>query len=146
MKDIIEEDGEAAMLEIIDLLNHYAWSLDKSDVARLNGVFSEHAVATVKVAGKYVSVEPWNGRDEIVEMLMSKRASNPNWRSHQLTTPLFIALERDRATVKTYLSLFACERGQTPEIAVTGEYLAQVAGAPGAWKIDRLELTLDSDV
>lgn len=146
MKDTINEDGEAAMLEIIDLLHHYAWSLDRSDITRLKGVFSERATASVKVAGKEASTGPWHGREVVVDALMSKRAANPKWRSHQLTTPVFVGLEQDQATIKTYLSLFSCKRGQTPEIAATGEYLAQVSRVLGSWKIDRLELTLDSQV
>jgi hypothetical protein len=146
MKDLGEEDREAAMLQIIDLLHHYAWSFDSNDTARLEDVFNESAAASVTVAGNASSAEAWQGRETIANALAKKREANPLWSSHQLTTPLFVALEHDRATVKTYLSLFSCERGETPEIAATGEYRAQVSRVSGSWKIDRLELTLDSGV
>ncbi|MEW6340630.1 MAG: nuclear transport factor 2 family protein [Pseudomonadota bacterium] len=146
MNEFTGNEREASMLEIIDLLHQYAWSLDGGDGAGLKDVFNESATASVRVAGKAASAEPWQGRETIASALTRKRDANPLWSSHQLTTPLFVALEHDRATVKTYLSLFSCERGETPEIAATGEYRAQVSRVSGSWKIDQLELTLDSEV
>ena len=138
-------DREAEMTQIIDLLSHYAWCLDKTQVETMRDVFAEKAEALVKVAGNGAT-EQWYGRDRVVDGLIGMRESRSQWRSQQLTTPLFTALSDTRATVRTYLSLFTCDRGQAPEIAATGEYRANVSRAEGRWAIDRLELILDCDI
>ncbi|MDM0071535.1 nuclear transport factor 2 family protein [Variovorax sp. J31P207] len=132
------------MQEIIDLLNQYAWSFDSNDMARLGRLFCEGAVTEGRVDGTDVRWGPWQGPEEIAAELGEARRLHSHWRRHQMTTPLFVDLQADRATVKTYLSLFSCEGGQTPVIEVTGEYQAEVSKVADAWKISALRVVLDS--
>jgi hypothetical protein len=136
---------EATMTEIIDLLNRYAWCLDKTQADKMREVFAEDGAAQVKVAGN-VATEQWHGRDRVVRGLVELSESHPRWSSQQLTTPLFSAISDTHATVRTYLSLFASNCGRTPQIAATGEYRAEVSKANDGWVIDRLELVLDCDI
>lgn len=45
MNEFTGNEREASMLEIIDLLHQYAWSLDGGDGAGLKDVFNESATA-----------------------------------------------------------------------------------------------------
>jgi hypothetical protein len=146
MTEIADRQGNEPMQEIIDLLDHCAWDFDSNDMSRIKTFFSDDAVAEGRVAGGAVTWGPWTGVSHIGEALASVRQSHPLWRRHQLTTHFFVELGEAQATVKLYLSLFSCENGNTPQIEATGEYLAKVSKADDRWRIDFLQVVLDSDV
>jgi hypothetical protein len=146
VENIMEPDCETSMLEIVDLLHAYAWSFDTNNIERLKGLFSVDAVAKGRVHDSEGKIGPWRGRESIGNALAEVRAANPHWHSHQCTTPVITTLTANSASVKTYLSLYSCEKGKTPELVVTGEYQAKVSKLSGSWKFDALDLTLDSAI
>jgi hypothetical protein len=146
VENIIESDCETSMLEIVDLLHTYAWSLDTNNIERLKGLFNVDAIVKGKVHSSERRIGPWHGRASIGAALAEVRAACPHWHSHQCTTPVITTLAANSASVKTYLSLYSCERGKTPELVVTGEYRAKVSKFSGAWRFDVLDVTLDSEI
>jgi hypothetical protein len=142
-EQVLQQRGET-MQEVIDLLNHYAWSFDADRMDQLEQLFSHDAITGGNVAGSDVTWGPWQGPELIGQKLGEVRKSHPHWRRHQLTTPYFSKVSATQATVQVYLSLFSCVDGKTPEVEVTGEYRAGVSKGDGLWKIDSLQTVLDS--
>lgn len=138
----IHEDRQ----EVLDVLHKYAWSFDSNDMDQLASVFSENAKTSGVIAGTDMGWGPWVGRDEIVANLGSIRASQTDRRRHQLTTPVFVTLTNNEASIKIYLSLFATGPGdKKPRFVTTGEYSASLSKVAGEWKIDVLEAELDGE-
>jgi len=129
--------------EILNVLHCYAWSYDSNDMKQLASVFAEDGMTVGTVADSNSGWGPWSGASEIASKLGEIRNSQSDRRRHQLTTPLFLKLSEDAATVKVYLSLFSTAAGGKPRLVTTGHYVAALSRSSGGWKIKRLEAQLD---
>ncbi|KAA8562763.1 hypothetical protein FX985_02829 [Pseudomonas extremaustralis] len=132
-------------LQIIALLNQYAWAYDTHDLELLGSVFSPDASTRGAITGSSQSWGPWKGREEIVSKLGAIRDSQSDQRRHQISTPVFVSLTEKTAVLRTYLALYAVISPNPPKLVATGTYIAELSKRDGRWAIDLLDAQLDSE-
>lgn len=132
-------------LQIIALINQYAWAYDTHDTELLGSIFSPDASTSGAITGSNQSWGPWKGRSEIVSKLGAIRESQSDQRRHQISTPVFVSLTETTAVLQTYLALYAVISPNPPTLVATGTYAAELSKRNGHWAIDRLDAQLDSE-
>ncbi|PRX92067.1 nuclear transport factor 2 family protein [Paraburkholderia sp. BL25I1N1] len=141
----IEDKSEPVMLDMIDALNAYAWALDTQQEEPLSRLFAQNVIARVSIEGQPEPIHAWAGRERVVAGLLDMRRAMPRWKGQHLTTPLFSAVASSRATVRSYVSLFRADAGQTPVLAATGKYKVEFSNAGSGWAVDQIELVWNGE-
>jgi len=130
---------------ILNLLNQYAHAYDSADAQMMQSLFSEHAVCGGVVMNSTLCWGPWSGSQTIAAQQKALRQTQPDERSHQITTPMFTHLTSTQAEVKAFLALFSTPAGEKPKFLTSGEYQVQLSRVDGVWKIDRIHGVLDGE-
>ncbi len=134
-------DTIGARLAIIETLNRYAWSYDTRDLALMAETFTVDASFAIKLAGS-AGWGPYEGRQTIIDWLAGIMQTQSDQRRHCVTNIIFRALDRQRASVDSYLSLTAVENGLV-RLVTTGTYRDEMINEDGIWCIERKTLVLD---
>jgi hypothetical protein len=129
---------------VLGLLYQYSWAYDTNDMALLGSVFSELGSTGGVVAGTTMGWGQWHGRKQIVDELAAIRGSQPDRRRHVITSPVFEFVDRERARLRVYLSLFSYANGKPPHLVTTGEYVMNASVHDEGWRIDSLDEVLAS--
>ncbi|PRX92069.1 nuclear transport factor 2 family protein [Paraburkholderia sp. BL25I1N1] len=129
---------------VLALLYQYSWAYDTNDMALLGSVFSNSGSTGGVVAGTSIGWGQWRGRRQIVDELAAIRCSQPDRRRHVITSPVFEFVDRERARLRVYLSLFSYANGKPPHLVTTGEYVMKASVHDGGWLIDSLNEVLAS--
>lgn len=129
-------------LEIGELLARSAYGLDAKDLETLQSCFREDANFNLAIAG-LPEASRFEGREQIMSLFKGALDDQTDERKHVISNIWFSQAGQDRATVVSYLSLFATENGAT-NLVTTGLYTDQVArDARGQWLIADRDLKLD---
>jgi hypothetical protein len=129
---------------ILDTLSSYAWGYDEGNFDMLADTFTADGSTGGKVAGTDIGWGPMVGREEIVAILSSIRASQTEQRRHTVHTPRFEVLTDNTATVACYTVIFGSSSGTT-RIVTSGWYRADlVKESDGVWRMRHLDALLDS--
>ncbi|WP_176079864.1 nuclear transport factor 2 family protein [Paraburkholderia tropica] len=137
-------DNTSARMKILDTLSRYAWGYDEADSRLLMSVFCEDATTAGKIANSGNGWGPFNGRDAIVETLLSMRSGQHDVRRHTFHTFRFEQIDQKNIEAFFYASIFVTKDAKT-RIATTGKYHALMQNEnDGQWRIFSLDVELDA--
>ncbi|MEM1232377.1 MAG: nuclear transport factor 2 family protein [Pseudomonadota bacterium] len=132
----------ADKLAIGELLARSAYGLDLKDLSTLEGCFAASANFSLAIEG-VPDVARFEGRDAIMGLFKGALDDQTDERKHVISNIFFRDTTGDRATVLSYLTLFATEHGET-QLITTGLYTDQVMrDGSGNWLITDRDLKLD---
>jgi len=129
----------------LNVLYQYAHAYDAGNAQMMETVFSDDAISGGVVTNSSLCWGPWTGGGNISSHLKTLRESQQDQRRHQITTPIFTLLTREKAIIKAYVSVFSTPIGGQSALVTTGEYQVHFSRKGGAWKIDRLDGVLDGE-
>jgi hypothetical protein len=124
-------EAAADRLELTELMNRYAWAIDKWDWQLLASLFTEDARADYSAVGQYVEGDGIvRGRDAIVAWLQTSLLKFPDV-LHFMSNTL-VELDGDRARVITYMHVLHMPMG--------GIYHCDAVRAKSGWQISGFRL------
>ena len=135
-------DEVLARLQIVEILNRYAWSYDTRDLDLMRACFAVDGSFDITLEG-HEGWGPYVGREAIVDWLASIMESQTDQRRHCVTNLVFRELDATSALVDSYLVLTAVENGNL-SVVCTGTYHDTMAIEAGHWVIQRKTLKLDN--
>ncbi|MTD59119.1 nuclear transport factor 2 family protein [Amycolatopsis pithecellobii] len=141
------DPGEVALdageqFAVRQALVRYAFALDQHDLAALEGVLTEDATWTFKIAGE-TDLGPVAGRVAILEFVRQAWDAETDQRRHNLVNVVFRSADSGRAVVHAYLLLTSNAGGGSGVIA-TGFFTFRLEHAGGEWRIADLFLGTDN--
>lgn len=126
---------------ITELLSRYTWAHDSRDFDALQACFTETASYTMTIAGGPTSA-PTVGGEAIAALVRSFKEKQTDQRRHLITNVVVDELSEDKATVRSYVTVFATE-GDTSRLVTTGICSDEVIKTGGNWKFARKDMHLD---
>lgn len=131
-----------ARLDILEILNRYAWGYDTRDLDLMGGTFANTGTFVIHLDGE-PGWGPYVGRQAIVDWLAEVMASQSDQRRHCVTNVVFRELGETSAVVDSYLLLSAVEDGEV-RVVCTGTYRDEMVNDGEAWLIAHKTLRLDN--
>lgn len=127
---------------IQQLLAKYTWSHDSRDFDAIATCFTDDAEYTMRIADGEAST-PTTGGHAIAALVRTFKESQTDQRRHLITNVIADEMGEDRATVRSYVSVFATE-GDTSRLVTTGTCVDEVARHDdGTWQFARKAMHLD---
>jgi 3-phenylpropionate/cinnamic acid dioxygenase small subunit len=120
-------------LEIMDVLNRYAWGYDSRDLTMLVDCFAEDGSYTIHLEGTS-GWGPVVGRANLVEMMEGFMKQQTDQRRHCLSNFVFKKQDENYAEVISYLTLTSAENNEVRVVA-SGWYRDEMIKEDGAWRI-----------
>ena len=136
------QNNISARLEIMEILNRYAWGYDSRDLDLMGGSFAANGSFDIKLAGSD-GWGPYQGRQAIVEWLAEIMQSQTDQRRHCVTNMIFREINETSALVESYLVLTAVEDNEL-RVVCTGTYHDRMVVEDGRWLIEHKTLKLDN--
>lgn len=129
-------------LAVHQVLVRYAFALDQQDLAALEGLLTENARWTFKIAGEN-DLGPVVGRAAILEFVRAAIDAETDQRRHNLLNVVVHSGDATTAQAQAYLMLTSNAGGGSGVIA-TGFYHFRLDHARGEWRIAELFLGTDN--
>ncbi len=127
---------------ITQLFATYAWAHDNKEFELLDAVFTERSEFTVDIAGG-PTVGPLRSMRETVDFIRDTTLAQGDQRRHVITNIRFSDESDERARVTAILSLFVTLDNVLLTVQATGWYDCRAVLDGGAWRFERMYLTLD---
>jgi ketosteroid isomerase-like protein len=132
----------AEQFAVHQALARYAFALDQQDLPALEGVLTEDARWTFKIAGEN-DLGPVVGRAAILEFARDAMGAETDQRRHNLVNVVVHSADAGTALVHAYLLLTSNAGGSSGVIA-SGFYTFRLDHAGGEWRIAELFLGTDN--
>ena len=124
-------------LQIKQLLARAAYGLDQGDWDLMKACFAEDAVLSLRIKNGD-SIDPIEGRDNIVQHSIDTQAKQTDQRRHLLSNTFFASDNM----VTTYVTITSVENNQIG-LVCTGVYNDEVVSVNGEWMISKRHIKLD---
>jgi hypothetical protein len=128
-------------LEIMDVLNRYAWGYDQRDLQMMGNSFAQEGHFSIFLDGSELGSS--TGRDNVVKWLEGFMKQQTDQRRHVISNVVFEKQNENYAKVISYL---ACTTAQNHKVRLvtTGRYQDELEKENGEWCILRKELFMDA--
>ena len=128
--------------ELQDFMTNYGWLIDQRDAKAVGQLFEQGGRLEIPaVDGTFTGPEEiadfftgvWKPLDDAKEQ-----------RRHVITNLRVLQEDRDRASLRTYVTIFGSTPGTPPGLRMVGFYEAMVVRSGGQWRFEALRINIDN--
>ncbi|PZF85041.1 hypothetical protein C1I99_29955 [Micromonospora deserti] len=135
MEVVMDGNGVADRVEIMELLGRHQIYIDLKDADGYAGLYAEDGSYESPFGGS-------TGRAAIKELFLGLQASGFTAGKRHMSGPAMIDIDGERATALSYY--WVAETEGDPGVYATGSYRDELIKADGRWLISRRVQTLDA--